>query len=445
MPGRHSLFWRLALLVAGFCLAMIWVSDHIGRQVSYRNSFLSQAALEALEAHARQASEAVAQGPAALERWLTERQHDDSGALLVVNGHLQPLFEQAPSDEIRRQLRFARPYDAPMSRRSGPRPTVLVPLEGSDNQLVVELPEQFSPWRHHLLLVLTTVYVPPVLFSLLFCWLLYRQLISPLDRLRSQANALRGDRLDPPAPLLLTDRNDELGELGRSIEYLTRRLRDSIAQQQQLLRDLSHELRTPLSRLRVACESELPPAELRERVEREVAGMGRLVDDTLALAWLDSKQTRLDCEPVDVQTLWNLLCEDACFESGWPRERLRSELPDACLVQGNLNALAQAMENILRNAIRHSPPGGTVCLGAYHEGEHWRLCIDDQGPGVAEDQLQAMFRPFTRLSAARPGGDGFGLGLAIAAGMVTLQGGRIWAENRAPGLRVNLLLRMYRL
>ncbi|HAV88931.1 MAG TPA: two-component sensor histidine kinase, partial [Pseudomonas sp.] len=91
MPGRHSLFWRLALLVAGFCLAMIWVSDHIGRQVSYRNSFLSQAALEALEAHARQASEAVAQGPAALERWLTERQHDDSGVLLVVNGHLQPL------------------------------------------------------------------------------------------------------------------------------------------------------------------------------------------------------------------------------------------------------------------------------------------------------------------------------------------------------------------
>src|SRR5690606_41985340 len=93
--------------------------------------------------------------------------------------------------------------------------------------------------------------------------------------------------------------------------YLTQRLNDSIRQQQQLLRDLSHELRTPLSRLRVACESELPPVLLRERVEREIAGMQRLVDDTLELAWLDNEQPLLECTPVEIEPLWNLLCEDA--------------------------------------------------------------------------------------------------------------------------------------
>src|SRR5690606_26376308 len=146
---------------------------------------------------------------------------------------------------------------------------------------------------------------------------LYTLLISPLDRLRRQANALRGNHLDTLIPPLIIRRRDELGELGRSLGYLTQRLRDAITQQQQLLRDLSHELRTPLSRLRVACESDLRDAELRERVEREVVSMQQLVDNTLELAWLDSEQPRFACEPVDVVALWDVLCEDACFESGW--------------------------------------------------------------------------------------------------------------------------------
>src|SRR5690606_30029780 len=161
----------------------------------------------------------------------------------------------------------------------------------------------------------------------LFGWLLYRLFISPLDRLRRQANALRGNRLGSLLPLSLTHRNDELGELGRSLEYLTQRLRDSVAQQQQLLRDLSHELRTPLSRLRVACESELSAGDMRNRTEREINSMQQLVDHTLEFAWLDSVQPRFECARVDVAALCDLLCENACFEAGWPRERIQAQIP----------------------------------------------------------------------------------------------------------------------
>lgn len=440
MPNRHSLFWRLALLVASFCLAMIWVSGQVDRQVAYHSSFLSPEALKTLQGHAEQASTAVRQGPAAVDRWIAARQQAEPGVVLVLDTHQQSLGTRTPNDQERKLLRFSRPYDSPMSRRSGPRPLVSINLDESGNQLVIQLPEELSPWNHHALLVAVSVYLPPVVLSVLFGWLLYRLLISPLDRLRRQANALRGNRLGSLLPVALTHRNDELGELGRSLEYLTQRLNDSIRQQQQLLRDLSHELRTPLSRLRVACESELPPMLLRERVEREVAGMQRLVDDTLELAWLDNEQPLLECMPVEIEPLWNLLCEDACFESGWPRERLASEIPADCQVLGNLNALGQTLENILRNAMRHSPADGSVRLTARREGRHWRLCIDDQGPGVEESQLEVMFRPFSRLSAARPGGDGFGLGLTIAQRMVSLQGGRIWAENLHPGLRINVVL-----
>jgi len=168
--------------------------------------------------------------------------------------------------------------------------------------------------------------------------------------------------------------------------------------------------------------------------------MQHLAHNTLELAWLDSEQPRFECQPVEIEALWEVLCEDACFESGWPRERIRSELPEGCQVLGNLNALAQAMENVLRNAIRHSPAQGTVCLKAERTEDWWTLSIEDQGPGVAESALQVIFRPFSRLSTARPGGNGFGLGLAIAKGMVHMQAGRIWAENSKPGLRVCIRL-----
>jgi two-component system sensor histidine kinase PfeS len=441
MPNRYSLFWRLVVLVAGFCLSMIWASGYVGRQIDRASAYLSEEARGTLSGYANEASTALQKGPEALAQWLTNMHEREPTWLVVVDKHLQPLGGQSLNDEERQMLTFVRHYDWPMSKRYEGLPLVSVPLDGSNAQLMMRLPERFRPWRNHALLTAGGVYLPLILLSMLFCWLLYRLLVSPLDQLRRQANALRGNRLDSLLPPSIARRNDELGELGRSLEYLTQRLRDSIAQQQQLLRDLSHELRTPLSRLRVACESELNADEMRNRTDREITSMQQLVDNTLEFAWLDSEQPRFECEPVEVAALWEVLCENACFESGWPRERIKAQLPENCRVLGNLNALAQAMENILRNAIRYSPADGLVCLTADRDGDCWLLRIEDQGPGVPEDQLPVIFRPFARLSAARPGGDGFGLGLAIARGMMVMQGGSIWAENGGPGLRMMIRLR----
>lgn len=441
MPNRHSLFWRLVVLVAGFCLSMIWASGYVSRYIDRTSSFLSEQARVTLTGYASEAQAALQAGPETLKQWRTVMKDREPTWLVVVDEQLQPLGGQTLSDEERQKLTFVRHYDWPMSRRYDGLPLVSVPLEDSGAQLIIQLPERFRPWRNHALLKAGGVYLPLVLLSVLFCWMLYRLLVSPLDSLRRQANALRGNRLDSLLPPSIAGRNDELGELGRSLEYLTQRLRDSIAQQQQLLRDLSHELRTPLSRLRVACESELSAEEMRSRTDREITSMQQLVDNTLEFAWLDSEQPRFECEPVEVAALWDVLSENACFESGWPRERIQARVPEDCLVLGNLNALAQAMENILRNAIRYSPAAGTVCLSAEPDGDHWQLRIEDQGPGVPVDQLPIIFRPFARLSAARPGGDGFGLGLAIARSMVLMQGGDIWAENGNPGLRMTIRLR----
>jgi two-component system sensor histidine kinase PfeS len=221
---------------------------------------------------------------------------------------------------------------------------------------------------------------------------------------------------------------------------MSERLQTTVALQQQLLRDLSHELRTPLSRLRVASESEQSLLQLRERIGREVDGMQRLVEDTLQLAWLDTDRTPLPDEAIQIQALWEMLTDNACYESGWPSLQLQCSVEASCWVRGNLNTLAQALENILRNAIRHSPEGGIVRLDGRRDGDFWHLWLEDQGGGVAEGDLERIFSPFTRLDGSRPGDGGFGLGLSIARNAVQRQGGRIWAENAGAGLRLNLRL-----
>jgi two-component system sensor histidine kinase PfeS len=135
-----------------------------------------------------------------------------------------------------------------------------------------------------------------------------------------------------------------------------------------------------------------------------------------------------------------MLTDNACYESGWPSLQLQCSVEASCWVRGNLNTLAQALENILRNAIRHSPAGGIVRLDGRRDGDYWHLWLEDQGGGVAGGDLERIFSPFTRLDGSRPGDGGFGLGLSIARNAVQRQGGSIWAENGGVGLRLNLRL-----
>jgi len=441
MPNRHSLFWKLAALLVTFFLLVISLSGAWMRHIDLESSYLSDEARHELRRYADQAEQAAHAGPLAVDAFLTQLKSQEHGWMAVLDNELQPLGTQGLDEELRQRLTALRLLDWPMSRRSRDLPLLKIPFADGQGHLLMQLPERHRPWRYRLLLNLLVQYLLPALLALVFCFGLYRVLIAPLARLREQANALRADQLHAPLDAKLARRKDELGELSHAFQHMAERLQQSVTQQRQLLRDLSHELRTPLSRLQVACETPLEALELRERVEREVNLMRTLVNSTLELAWLDAERPSLPLEPVSLSALWELLREDACFESGWSPERLPCLLPESCVVKGHLNALARALENILRNAIRHSPPNGRVCLGGQREGADWLIWIEDQGPGVPDSDLALIFQPFTRLCAERPGGDGFGLGLAIAQRMIQQQGGSLWAENRMLGLRLNIRLK----
>lgn len=442
MPRRHPLLWKMAALQVCFCLLLVWLVWSWGLQVERNTYFLEQPDRIALAAYAAEAEQVAATGDAAaVERWRLALQQREHTWVAVLDDYLRSLGTTALDAEQVSHLTFMRKLSWPMSKRLDdelPYVSIAFPEHPERGRLVMQLPERLlppglTPWTH-----VFTHGVVPVLLALGLGLLLYRHLVQPLNELRERANTLSAGDLAALASSRVTRRPDELGELARAYEHMAERLRQSLNQQRQLLRTLSHEIRTPLARLKIASDSGLPREQLQQRLSREVEEMRRLVDDSLNLAWLDTEKPRLDGEAVVVASVWEALAQDAHFETGWPLAALICELDSSCQVQVHLNSFAQALENILRNAIRHSPEHGVIRLSGRREEGAWCLVIEDQGPGVAEDDLERIFEAYLRLDGTV--GSGFGLGLSIARRAIELQGGALWATCGSQGLRMHLRL-----
>lgn len=228
-------------------------------------------------------------------------------------------------------------------------------------------------------------------------------------------------------------RKDELADLGRDFDRMADRLQQQIESQKRLLHDVSHELRSPLARLHAAIGlARQQPERFEEtmtRLEREGQRMDLLVGELLTLARIDAGETGA-METIDLGELLAELSEDARFEA---RERgigVELAAPQALPVRADPALLHRAIENVVRNALRHSPEGGTVRIETSRPAAgRCQIAILDRGPGVAEARLEEIFMPFRRGSE----GGGYGLGLAIARRIVEAAGGTITAANRAGG------------
>lgn len=248
MLDRHSLFWKLAILLVGFCLLMIGLSYTWGQRMELQNAFLSEPARQTLRGYASEAEQAWRSGGrAGLDQWVAAMHQREHGWVGVLDINLKPLDSAALNPQIMQRLTRLRGVDWPMSRRSVEQPWLRIPFPGAPEQgmLVIELPKRFNPDQHRVLWRIITNGIIPGLFTLLLCVGLYRMLIVPLNQLREQARAWRADQLSARLDSRLIARHDELGELARAFDQMAERLQGTVTLQQQLLRDLSHEMRTP--------------------------------------------------------------------------------------------------------------------------------------------------------------------------------------------------------
>ncbi len=317
LPGRHSLLWRLAGALALFCLLLVSLHVDVGRELIDATSYLSDSTRQTLRGYAREAETTWREeGASGVDTFLQRLHEREQVWAVVVDSHKDSLSSRPLTPEEAQRLDFVRRLSFPVGRPGGT-PTFYVPFSDGEARLVMELPQRLNPRKYNELWELLLQRVLPAILAVAVAVLLYRLLIAPLAILRRQAAALSAGDLSARLGPQVTRRRDELGELARTFDHMAERLEGTVAFQRQLLRDLSHELRTPLARLRVAGESEQDIAALRQRLAREVQEMEKLVGDALELVWLDTERPSLPLEEVDIVRLWDVLRENAGFETGW--------------------------------------------------------------------------------------------------------------------------------
>jgi two-component system OmpR family sensor kinase len=293
--------------------------------------------------------------------------------------------------------------------------------------------------------------VAATLASLLFAFLLAWYFSRPIRDLRLAFEAASNGDLAPRFSNVSARRGDELSELRRDFDRMTGRLRSLMDGQTRLLHDVSHELRSPLARLQAAIGlAHQQPEKLEAsmaRIERESVRMDKLVGELLTLSRLEAGALHTTKEEIHVADLIADIVGDANFEaSAQGRNILVDGEPDSLvlsrvLVMGQADLLARAIENVVRNAIKHSPAGGTVLVelslqplaAPPADGQQFCIKVLDRGPGVDATALQAIFQPFFRAETTQHSTEGHGLGLAIAQHVIEAHHGTISASNRTGG------------
>lgn len=274
-----------------------------------------------------------------------------------------------------------------------------------------------------------------VLTAALLAWYLAK----PIRSLRGAFEAAAAGELGRRIAAQIGTRNDELADLGRDFDRMAAQLQMSMERQRRLLHDVSHELRSPLARLQAAAglmrQKPEEPAAMIVRIEEETARIDRLVGELLTLSRLEAGELAGTQEAVDMQELVEEVVRDANFEAQAHGRQVVWGAAGPASLRGRPEILRSAIENIVRNALKHASQSRTVKVETATDAIEGRyiLRVLDEGPGIPEDELPNLFTPFCRGANTAGDTDGYGLGLAIARRCVEAHGGTIHANNRPEG------------
>ncbi len=268
-------------------------------------------------------------------------------------------------------------------------------------------------------------------------FLVASRMARPLTRLAQASRSVAAGNLAERSGL--GDRADEFGEVGRSFDEMAAELQHSDEERRRFVQDAVHELRTPLTVIdgtAGALEEGIFPPETRHlrTIREQTQLLSRIVDDLRTIGLAEAGQLELNRERIDVARV--LTATAAAFEARATMESIALDVQ----AEGGLaldvdgQRIRQALAALTDNALRHTPPGGTIRLVASRQGSRVRLAVEDTGPGIAAEDLPHVFDRFYQADPSRDRRTGTsGLGLSIVRALVEAQGGRAGADNRLEG------------
>jgi two-component system sensor histidine kinase ChvG len=298
-----------------------------------------------------------------------------------------------------------------------------------------EIEEELRTVRLELLRIFGVALLVTILLSLYLAGTIAR----PIRLLAAAAERARGRgaRVEIPD---FAGRGDEIGELSRSLREMTDTLWQRMRAIESFAADVAHEIKNPLSSLRSAVET---AARIEDPVKRrrlmaiiqdDVERLDRLISDISDASRLDAELSRLEVSPTDIGAMLRALVDMHETTRAESAPHLTLDIAGQegdLIVPGIESRLSQVFINVIANAVSFSPPDGEIRIQASLDGRAVLVSVEDQGPGIPEDKLTAIF---DRFYSERPAGEKFGthsgLGLSISRQIVDAHRGRIWAENR---------------
>ncbi|MEM9531706.1 MAG: ATP-binding protein [Pseudomonadota bacterium] len=272
-------------------------------------------------------------------------------------------------------------------------------------------------------------------------------MVLPIRHLRKAGQRVAAGDLSVRVAHTVGDRQDDIAGLARDFDTMTQRIDGLLSGQQRLMRDVSHELRSPLARLQ-ALQSLArqqftgeDDSHILDRMDHETERLNALIEQILVFARLDARQ-EIRRQTTDLADLLRTIVDDAMTEAGETEKDVVYEGPNRRTLQLDASLMHSAIENVVRNALRFTADATAVRVTLVEGPSGVYITVEDVGPGVPENALNALFEPFYQVDESRtPTNSGSGVGLAIAKRAIELHQGRIRAENRAQGgLRVTIEL-----
>ncbi|MFO0875574.1 MAG: ATP-binding protein [Phycisphaerales bacterium] len=270
--------------------------------------------------------------------------------------------------------------------------------------------------------------------------LVARRMLAPIQRMADAARQIGGDRLDERLPV--ENPRDEFGRLGTLANESLDRLQGAFDRQRRFTADASHEMRTPLTAIRsageVALRREQQPEEYRETIGAMLEGVTRLtdlIDRLLLLARADAGKALVRRESVDAKAVVEEVAELLQPVADERRVALSVRADASMIAHADRVLLRQALVNLVDNAVKYTPAGGSVSVVARRCNGDVAISVNDTGPGIGPEDRERIFDRFFRIDPARarseeaPWAGGAGLGLAIARWAASANDGRIELES----------------
>jgi signal transduction histidine kinase len=265
-------------------------------------------------------------------------------------------------------------------------------------------------------------------------WFLSRGMTSPLREMAAAASEMAKGNYDRRVS---TSSRDEVGELARAFNQMAAELAETDRVRRDLVANVSHELRTPITALQAVLENLVdgvtePDLETFRTMLAQVERLGRLVKQLLDLSRLESGAVPLELTEFRVEPLLEHAVREQQLHAPQVAVSVLVDAPDL-VADGDPERVHQVVANLLENAVRHTPQGGSVEVRARRDDSGVTIEVLDEGPGIPEADEVRIFERFYRADSARASSDGgAGLGLAIAQWIVDLHGGDIHPERRDP-------------